>query len=128
MEKMFEKALRKKFRFPTNKGLLTTEDLWDLPLTGQISLDSLAKNLNRQLKDCQESFVEKKSDKNVDLEHQFEIVKYIIDYKLKMAEAKKKERETKEKKQKIMQIIMEKEVEDLKSQSVDDLKKMLDEL
>ena len=58
---MFEKATRRKLRFTSAAGLLSTEDLWDLPLTsatGKANLDDIAKALNRRLKDAEEvSFV-----------------------------------------------------------------------
>jgi aminopeptidase N len=49
---LFQKATRKKFRFPSPKGQLTTEQLWDLPLTSKtgMDLDSIAKTVNAELK------------------------------------------------------------------------------
>ena len=41
---LFEKASKMKLRFSTTKGVLSTEDLWDLSLE---SLDRIAKNLKR---------------------------------------------------------------------------------
>lgn len=49
-EKMFETALRGKFRFPF-RGLISTEDLYDLPVE---SLDSIFKELNSQIKRVKE--------------------------------------------------------------------------
>ena len=46
---IFEQASRNKLRFDTNiKGVISTEDLWDLPLTsdtGRVNLDDIAKAL-----------------------------------------------------------------------------------
>ena len=57
---MFEQASRSKFRFNSSQGLLTTEDLWDLPLTSTryANLNDIAKELNRTLKaTAEEDFV-----------------------------------------------------------------------
>jgi hypothetical protein len=60
MDNLFLVASRSKFRFNTASGTITTEDLWDLPLSsGKANLDDIAKALNKQLKDASEeqSFV-----------------------------------------------------------------------
>lgn len=58
---MFEQATREQFRYPSLKGDLTTEQLWQLPLTSKsgFDLDTVAKTLNREIKaQGEESFVE----------------------------------------------------------------------
>lgn len=53
---IFEQTSRLKLRFDTTKGMLTAEDLWDLPLTsdaGKANLDDVAQSLHRELKDAE---------------------------------------------------------------------------
>ena len=52
MSNLFEVAARKKYRFDSQKGLLSVEELWDLPLqsTKSVSLDSIAIALNKEIK------------------------------------------------------------------------------
>ena len=127
---MFQKASRMKLRFETPQGKLSAEDLWDLPLTssvGKANLDDIARGLNKLMKSGDDvSFVikEKKSDEVTTIK--FEIVKTIIDIRLAENDAASKARETKEKKQQILGLIAAKEIEKLGSQSIDDLKKMVE--
>ena len=129
---MFEKASRLKLRFDTNKGMLSVEDLWDLPLmsaTNKVNLDDIARSLHRQLKnDDDVSFVnlDRKSDKVVQLK--FDVVKYIIEVRLAEADAAKITRENREKKDRLLQLIAERQDDDLKNMPLDDLKKMVAEL
>ena len=49
MSEIFMKATQKKLRFDSTQGLLTVEDLWDLPLTGtnkKANLDDIAIGLD----------------------------------------------------------------------------------
>jgi hypothetical protein len=127
----FEKASRLKLRFTTDKGGVSVEDLWDIPLTSQIglSLDNIAKSLNKQVKENQEeSFVIKKSSANDRLELMFEIVKHVIKKKLEDIEKAENKAANSAKKQKILEILEEKEDSSLKKKSKTELKKMLDEL
>ena len=99
---MFEKASRLKLRFDTPKGMITTEDVWDLPLTSRngASLDNLAKDLNRTIKETEEeSFVADKSARNTVLELKFDIVKHIIEVKKAELTASKKAVEIKAEKE-----------------------------
>jgi len=82
----FEKAIRNKFRFPSAKGELSVEQLWDLPLlvkTQGIDLNSVAVALNNELKTLgEESFVETGSNpKRALVSDKLDIVKYIISVK-----------------------------------------------
>jgi hypothetical protein len=128
---MFEKASRLKLRFESSKGLLTVEDLWDLPLTSRragTSLDDLAKNINRQLKeDQEESFVER-STKNTELELAFDIIKHIITVRLAENDAKRVLAENKAKKEKLLEVIARKEDAAYDNMDINDLKRMVEEL
>ena len=123
---MFEKASRLKLRFKTSVGLITVEDLWDLSLQ---QLDSLAKSLNKQVKeDAEESFITVKSKANTVLELSFEIVKHVIKVKLEEAEAKKNAAEKKAKKAQLMELISQKQNEALSAKSIEELKAELESL
>lgn len=122
---IFEYAVRYKLRFPY-KGIITTEDLFDLSLT---DLDAIYKTLNKQVKEIdEESLLTTKTPKDENLEVQIAIIKHIVSVKLKEQKAREEAAAKKAQKQKIMSIIATKEDEALKNSSVDDLKKMLDEL
>jgi hypothetical protein len=127
---MFEKATRQKLRFESVKGLMSVEDLWDLPLessAGKPNLNDVARSVYRDLKaEDQISFVavQQKTDEVTQLK--MDIVKHIIQVKLSEADAAKQLRDAKEKKQKIMEIMSRKQDAALESASLDDLKAMYD--
>lgn len=125
VENIFEFAVRNKLRFPY-KGLITVEDLFDLSLT---NLDSIYKTLNKQVKQSEEeSLLSTKASVDTELKVQIAIVKHIVSVKLAEKEAAEKASAKKTQKQKIMSIIATKQDEELQNSSIDDLKKMLDEL
>ena len=125
VENIFEFASRNKVRFPF-KGMISVEDLWDLSLT---NLDSIYKTLNKQVKQSEEeSLLSTKASVDTELEVQIAIVKHIVSVKLAEREAAEKAFAKKAQKQKIMSIIATKQDEALQNSSIDDLKKMLDEL
>lgn len=127
---MFEKASRKRLRFNTRVGIITVEDLWVLPLTGNgENLDDIAKTLNQEVKDSEEeSFVVKQSGVNETLKLKFDIVKHIIAVKLAEAEAAENAAAAKAKKERIMEIIASKKDEELKDASIEELQAMVDDL
>lgn len=128
---IFESATKKKLRFPSSSGLLSTEDLWDLPLLGDkrnsVNLDDIAKNLNKKIKESEEdSFVKKPSSVNSDLKLQFDVVKHIIDVKIE-EDAKRADAAAKrERNERIMEIIERKQDQELESKSLDELKSLLE--
>lgn len=123
---MFKKASKLKLRFATTKGHVTTEDLWDLPLT---NLDDLVKDLNKAVKEGgEESFITKRSRVSTILDLKFSIIKQIIKDKLEEAERKENETANKTKKDKILEIIEDKENEGLRDESIATLKKMAKKL
>lgn len=126
---IFEQALKNKYRFETINGFISTEDLFDLPLTGKrVNLDSVAKTLNRKLKELEEeSFVKPKANDVTVLQMKLDIVKHIIKLRLDELEASKSAAEKKERNQKILEIMKEKEDEGLRALSKEDLEKLLAE-
>ena len=132
MEQMFEIATRKKLRFDTTKGLLTVEDLWDLPLTAsnnKACLDDVARALHYQLKDSEEvSFVKPITSDNEDIKLAFEIVKHVITVKMTEAATARDAQAAREKKQKIMAIIDQKKDQALTEMSVDELSKLIESM
>lgn len=125
---LFEKASRLKLRFATNRGLVSSEDLWDLPLTSTIhsSLDSIARGLNKSIKESEEeSFVVTRSEANTVLDLQFEIIKHVIKVRLSDNVKKLDVTRRKSEKTKIERIIATKEDASLENESIDDLKKRL---
>ncbi len=121
---MFEKATKQKLRFKIPQGFITTEDLWDLSLE---SLDTLAKNLKKELRDSEdESFIKKKTSANTTLDLKFNVVLHVIEVKMVEADARKQAVEKAAKKAQLIELINQKELEGLASKSLDDLKKELE--
>jgi len=128
MEQLFELALRGKFRFDSVRGELTTEDLFQLPLTSRngLDLDNVAKAVNAELKEMgEESFVEVVSPRKTELEYKLEIVKYIIKMRKDENAAKLEFAKRKQEIEKIESLLERKSEEALSSLSEEELKSRL---
>lgn len=122
---MFEEATRLKLRFPY-KGPCTVEDLWDLNLT---SLDGVYKALRKEQKaDEGDSLLATPEEDKTKLGLRIDIVKHVVGIKLAEQEARKMAKEKREQKQRIMEIIAQKQDEALAGKSIDELTKLLDNL
>jgi hypothetical protein len=127
---MFEMASQYKFRYPW-KGMITTEDLWDLNVK---QLDAVYQALSKEMNALQDgdSLLSTTSadvfNKKQDLTTKIEIVKYIFNCKQQAAELNRMAAERSAKKQRIMDILAQKQENTLQNMSEDELKKMLDEL
>lgn len=130
---IFEKATRQALRFEMPVGLVTVEDLWNLPLSakeGRSNLDQLAQGLHRQLKAASDevSFVDQAAAGagNADLQLRFDVVKRIIDVRVDERNAARAEADRREKKQRIMELIAKKQDEKLSAASEEELRQMLE--
>lgn len=127
---MFEIASQYKFRYPW-KGMITTEDLWDLNMN---QLDAVYQALSKEmnaLKDGDSLLSTTSADvfnKKQDLTTKIELVKYVFNSKQQAAELNRIAAERSAKKQRIMDILAQKQENALQNMSEDELKKMLDEL
>lgn len=123
---IFAIASRKKLRFDTPQGLLCAEDLWDLPLkttrAGRASLDGIAVQLNKEIKESDTtSFVDEAPAANDDLKTQFDIALHIIAVRKAENQAEETKRANAEKKQQILSLIADKQNEELKGKSLEEL-------
>ena len=133
MSEMFEKASRNKLRFPTPNGMLSIEELWELPLTSpggkQANLDAIAIQLDKELKDAgTTSFVKKSTASNAGTKLKFDIVLRVIEVRQAEAEAAELKKSNADRKQKLLGILAEKQDADLKGKSAEELQKLIGEL
>ncbi len=127
---MFEQATRLKLRFETAKGALTVEDLWDLPLTStsKPNLNDIAKGLSRYLRENEEDFVGTASKADTAAQLKFSIVKHVIAVRLAENEAAHVAASRRETKNRIMTLIAEKQDENLRGKSLEELQAMVSTL
>jgi len=123
---IFEQALRMRLRFESKKGMLQVEDLWSLTLK---QLDEIAIELNKAKKDvAEESFITTRTNESTELNLKFDIVLYIIKAKSEEKDNRKIAIENKAKANRIKSLIAEKEDEEIKGKTKEELQKLLDEL
>ena len=119
------KAARNKFRFNSSKGLLTFEQLWDVPLTSKnssFSLDDIAKEIYKDVKEGEEvSFVNTRSVKSTEASDRLELVKYVTSVRKAEIEAREDQMKKQEEKKKIMEILERKKDASLENLSEEQL-------
>ena len=120
---LFLLATRKKYRFPY-RGSVSVEDLWDLSMT---ALDDVYKSLNREVKKQIEDSLLSETVGDAELQNKLEIVKYVFATKKAEAQARKEEAKNAEKRNRILEILEQKQDESLKNMSEEELRKLLDE-
>jgi len=119
---IFERASRRKLRFVSVVGDLTTEQLWDLPLTAKgerPDLDKLARYVARELKELDEgSFVKKEpNEAKIEMELRLEILKHVIEAKLTAEAAREKMAENQERKKRLLAALAAKDEASLQGMS-----------
>ena len=124
MGMIYEAAIRNKYRFPY-KGMITIEDLWDLNFT---ALDNIYKSLNSEKKQDSEDSLITPVAANTEIENKIAIVKYVYEVKKAEADARKLASENRKKKERIMEIIANRQDAALQNMSDDELKAMLESL
>ena len=123
--KMFEVAVRNKFRFPF-KGVISVEDLWDLSVQ---QLDGIFKTLKSQEKKAQEeSLLDTRTPEDEILTAKIDIIRYIVNVKLDEAKQAEHAKENRDQKQKILGILAEKQDADLRNKTPEELQAMLNQL
>ena len=122
---MYKQASQLKLRFQTSRGILSTEQLWDLSQTDLSNAIKSVKKILKKSDDDELSFLE--DTKIVDVENQlrFDILKEVYLTKKKESEELRNAAETKAHNQKILALIAEKQEGKLRDMSVEELEKLL---
>lgn len=129
MSNLIFKALKNNYRYPTAKGLVTTEDLMDMPLKSAPGhdLNSVAQILHDEIQATSSKidFVSKKKASNKLLEEKMEIVMMIIEDKIADQEAAKNAKALKERREQLLELKKNKELEAAGEMSLEDIEKEL---
>jgi hypothetical protein len=134
---IFEQASRRKLRFETALGPLATEDLWFLPLSKATeprnrhvalyaNLNDIAITLHEKIQSSAVSFVDSADKVDADLQLRFDIIKHIIDVRLKERDEAKEAAAKAERKQKLMGILARKQDAELEGMSVEQIRELID--
>lgn len=122
---VYKIAAKQQFRFQTNKGLLSTEQLFSLSLK---ELDELAVSLElAHDQSAKKSFLTKSSDKDKVAKMKFDVVLDVLNTKAAEEEAATEAYRKKEHNKKILTLISEKQDESLKGKSIKQLEALLED-
>lgn len=125
---IFEKAAQQKIRFQSVRGPLTTEDLFDLPLTSRsgMDLDTIAKTVNHDLvNSSQESFVVKTTTVSALDTLKLDVVKSVIATKIAERDEKEARAQKKQKRERLLELLANKEDAALQELTPEQIKEQL---
>jgi len=122
---MYKQATKLALRYPTNKGMLTLEQLWDLNLLDLSKSIVALKKVLKKDDDDELSFLE--NTKKVDVENQlrFDIMKDVYISKEKDKKDELKSLEDKKHNERIYELIRNQREKQLEQLTVDELEKLL---
>lgn len=120
---IYQEASKQKLRFNTTKGVLSTEQLWDLSIG---ELDNVTVGLENDYKESgKKSFVIKKSEKDKIAKLKFDVALDILTAKVEENELLMEAKSKREHNVKIIELIAAKKDDELKGKSVKELEGML---
>ena len=128
MAEIFEQAARMKLRFETNKGCLSSEEVWELSLS---SLDMLARSVNKRVREAEEeSFIPAAHQPKV-ISHdalRLDILKHVIGVKVVERDLARKKAEDRTKLVRLQELLAAKEDDAFKAMSQEEILKQITEL
>lgn len=128
-QNIFEYATRNKLRFASIRGELSVEQLWDVPLRARddFNLNAIGKAAIKAFREVsEENLVETaKTSVHVRCEAAMETVKRVIEVKLAEEEAAKERAVKKQEKEKLLNILAEKQAGKLSELSEKELQKRI---
>ncbi len=128
MPELYKQALLNKYRYPTTRGEVSTEDLFDMKLKGTFSLNAVAIALYAIVKATnEEDFIGDAAVSTV-TDHdvgRLEVVKTVIAHRKAQNESTAKARETRLQKAKLLAILSNKKDEELSGKTTAQLEAMI---
>jgi hypothetical protein len=132
MDDLFIKATRRAYRWSSNRGDLTVEQLWDLPLSsrGGFDLDHVGRTLLAEIKAMgEESLVETRPNPaKADAEARLEVLKFIIATRQEEARAAELRATRADQRRKVLDALAARDADDLSKASREELLARLEEL
>lgn len=129
---IFEQASRKSLTFQTVRGVISTNELWTIPLQSKsgFDLDNIAKSVARELKAMdEESFVETNTNPAKGLAIlRLEILKHIIGVKQEENLARKNAAANAEMRERLLGVLAEKQADELKHLTKEEILAQLEKL
>lgn len=129
MSNNFKAAAQQKVRFPSVRGFLVAEQLFDLPLTSKngFDLDTVAKDVNKLLKEqAEESFVSTSPDPQAAVyQMMLDIVKEIIADKLAEVAATRTSNANAAERQRLLALLDEKKHDELRGLSKEEIQERI---
>jgi hypothetical protein len=120
---MFVTAARKKYRFNSGKGQLTTEDLFDLSLA---ALDDIAVALDKQVSETgRKSFISRRTESDTVPATKLEIVKFVIETIQAENDAKKDRADRAAQKEFLRDLLKKKQMQQLEGLPAEEIQKQL---
>lgn len=135
MENLFILATRNKYRFQSQVGQLTVEDLWGLPITSQrseaLTLSMLAQNLNAKIKPTEGLEwleIQRETVEQEELKNKLAIIKFIVETRRAEATARQEAESKAQLLAKLKAEQLRRKEQNLIGQSDEELEKLIAEL
>lgn len=129
MINLFLAAARRKFRFPSSRGELTVEQLFDLPLTSQRgpSLDNVARAVNADLRNAGEETFVALADNSArnELALKLDVVKEVIRIRQEENATERARSERREKKQRLLEALEAAENREIGAKTPEEIRQMI---
>lgn len=123
LETLLVKAARKQWRFASNKGHLTFEDLWNLKLE---DLDRIAVALDEKIqKGGRKSFITKRAESMSEEQGMLDLVTYVIETKVAEDDAAKERAARRSQREFLESLKQKKQIAALESLSAEEIDKQI---
>lgn len=130
---IFENASRNKLRFPTSRGELTVEQIWDLPLTSTkgLSLNEIGTGIQKVLREMGEDSLirsDSKDPEKTKASLRLDLIKHVIEVKQAENAAERAKADRKAEKERLLELLARKQDQQLETLTEEEIKARLEAL